>query len=90
VEKRTTCQSNVKRNAYSRVAVTFRGGYEEEWPRAVVPGTENESQEEGPSQRWASVPGFCLQNARGAKKAPRAKKNVDKGLPQRNFTSLLM
>jgi hypothetical protein len=51
-----TCQSNVKRNAYIRVALTFRGGYEEEWPRAVVPGTENERPSiltEGGSQRVA-------------------------------------
>jgi hypothetical protein len=37
-------------NAFSRVALTSRGEYEEERPQAADPGTENESQEEGPSR----------------------------------------
>jgi hypothetical protein len=78
VEKRTTCQSNVKRNAYSRVAVTFRGGYEEEWPRAVVPGTENESQEEGPSAGRLCL-GFAFRTPEAQKKRLVQKKTWTRG-----------
>jgi hypothetical protein len=36
------CQSKAKRNAFSRMALTSWGGCEEDWPRAVVPGTGRE------------------------------------------------